>query len=107
MTVGRSSFEKLTAIARGANGIDASARRIQAWRRHPDSNRGITDLQSVAGSQECMENQARNGDPAERLSVLLGVLPEELGEVVRAWDGLSPPIRAALLALVRASSSAR
>jgi hypothetical protein len=77
--------------------------------------RGSTPLSSTISprveSPEIAATSVESGDSAsERLGVLLGVLDREspdLALVVRSWQRLSDPLRAAVLAIVRTPAQRR
>jgi hypothetical protein len=77
-------------------------------RRRPDSNRGITDLQS-AGRSDGTPQPARDlRKSPEALAPHLPhdtcKMPPDLAALVEAWPALPEAIRAGILAMVRAAS---
>jgi site-specific recombinase XerC len=87
-------------------GLCASVR-SDSERRRPDSNRGITDLQSAGTAAVSPDDATAKPSISEAASLSLpyeaAKLPPDLASVVDAWALMPEAIRAAILAMIRAA----
>lgn len=90
--------------AHGAKGLGTSA--PSSVGHGPDSNGGQTDYESAAHSTEGIVNKGDSASKENVLASCLAFLSEkspDLADVVRAWPKLPEPLRAGILAMVRAT----